>query len=505
MAHSLTRDAIINAAKDGDAEAIANMLDHPEFETIVRRIRPHPICRSITAPVAELLLPFARRLDLTRAIYDALICEPFRPDIIRVIVEKGRARLGLSLRNGHISFLGTTALHLACEYGCAEAIPQLLALKPDLEMKSADDATALALAVRCRRVEIVQKLLDAGSDPGPGIPELASGSDMDEPAAVAISRLLILAGARTTAAAGTLLRILPVDRWHLVLSQAAPTAAWSREEVTVAFSVVDLSFAQRLLEAGADPTAAQLGALHNPRQEVLSLVAPTLKDLSREALSELVLFPDLLQRALAEGLPVNARDSHGWTLLTAAAWQLGDKRADQARDNLYRAIEILLAAGADRTGRRGRASPLRAFFLEALPDVQEDSLRWLLQHGLRDPLAPHYLARRGSDFDTRFLSILFEFGFSPNIIDSRGRTPLHLLADREDEEEGRQMLDCLLTAGADATIKDKENRTPLDIALQVEDSPVVEGLRAEQRRLRTTALRQTTYTSPAKRLRTMRL
>jgi ankyrin repeat protein len=147
--------------------------------------------------------------------------------------------------------------------------------------------------------------------------------------------------------------------------------------------------------------------------------------------------------------------------------------------------------------------------VEASYEDHHDRPRWLLLHGLRDPLAPHHLAQRARHGDARFLSMLFESGFSPNFADPDGRTPLHVLANHEDDEdrdEPRQMLDCLLNAGADATLKDNQGRTALDTALATGHIPIIEGLQAEQRRLRMIELRQDVNSLPVRlRARTLRL
>jgi ankyrin repeat protein len=497
------RDELTAAARAGDCATLRKMIsDRDEFGKQLRGADSHPLLVASTPEAAMLLLPFAGQRVLLKAIRDALYFAPVRPEVAKTLIEQGRSRLGRAIYDGHIWLNqwrgGTSALHLAAEVGCDEVLPSLLALRPNLEAHGRYGTSALGLAVQNCHIGMVKMLLAAGADPDPGIRWIR-----DNEQSKAIAQLLIDAGARTTSSAGRLLAWLPRDRWQRVIAQAAPAGAWPHEQVTIAFEVTDSQFAGRLIKAGADSTASTVGALRNVHSDVLPLVVPSLNTLSPGALPHLVLKPDVLQAALAEGLDVNARDEAGYILLTNAATRLGNATMRERR-RLRHSIEILLNAGADRSGRIGRSSPLRAF-LDVAPERRSNSLRWLLLRGLRDPLVLHHYLRPGMYPSPNLLRILLQFGFSPNHRDIHGRTPLHLLAANNVAHAWRH-LELLLDAGADATLKDNEDQAPLDIALRSKQSDVIVGLQADRRRREASAMRaslvhsQITGKPPAMRL-----
>ena len=498
-------DTITAAAEAGDCATLKKMIaDTRDFGELVRTATSHPILAAATADAAVLLLPFARQRDLLNTIRDALLFNPKRPEVVRTIIEQARSRLGTAFRDGHVWLNqwrgGTSALHLAAMSDCVEALPHLLRLRPNLEAKGHFDTTALGMAVRVCNVQAVKTLLAAGANPDQGIACIYAGMSPT------IARLLLDAGARTSANAGTLLTILPPAEWQRVIAQAAPAGTWPHEQVRIAFEVVDAHLAQVLLETGADPAAATVGALNNPHGEVLRLVVISLDALSPRGFRDLVLRPDILKEALASGLNVNARDETGHTLLTLAATRLA-YAGPSVRKRVRHSIGILLDAGADRSGRLGRGSPLRGF-LEIASRSHANSLRWLLLHGLRDPLALNHYMRPGMSPSAKLLRVLLQFGLSTTARDLNGRTPLHLLAANKhlDDYETREQLELLLRAGADATIKDMQNETPLDIALRLERSTLIEGLQADRRRREVSAMRESLMaTQSASRRRAMRL
>ncbi len=264
-----------------------------------------------------------------------------------------------------------------------------------------------------------------------------------------------------------------------MLAQAAPAHTWPHAQVTAAFQVADFETAQALLAAGAESTAAQIGAVRNTDPSILRLAVPNLAKLAPAAITELVARPEHLNDALRAGLDANARDNAGRTLLTLAGWYLGCAH-EEARERLYRSVDLLLAAGADRSGMRGRGSPLRAF-LETATVAQTDALRWLLDRGLRDPFTLHHLVRSCTPAAPTFLGVFLARGFSPNTRDRNGRTVLHLLAAADDLQEAPTLLRLLLDAGADATATDNEDRTALHVALRHKHAEVIAELQAQRR------------------------
>lgn len=502
----MTIDAITAAAQAGDCATLEKMIaDTRDFGEIVRAARAHPILAATTSDTAALLLPFARQRDLLTAIHNAMLWKPKRPEVVKTILEKTRWRLGTAFHDGHVWLNqwrgGASALHLAARYDCAEVLPYLLNLRPNLEAKGQFDTTALGLAVRGCNEQAVKTLLAAGANPDEGVACLCACSQSET-----IARLLVDAGARTTANAGTLLTLLPQAEWPRVIAQAAPASAWPHEQVRIAFEVVDAHLAEALLATGADPAAATVGALNNPHGEVLRLVVTSLDALSPRGFHELVLRPDILREALASGLNVNARDETGHTLLTLAATRLA-YAGPSVRQRARHSIVILLDAGADRSGRMGRSSPLRGF-LEMASHAHANSLRWLLLRGLRDPLALIHYMRPGMSPSAKLLRVILRFGLSPTARDPNGRTPLHLLVANKNlfDCEAREQLELLLCAGADATIKDIQDETPLDIASRLKRSTLIEGLQADRRRREVSAMRESLVaTHGPSRRRAMRL
>ncbi len=488
MGGLVTVDDITAAAEAGDCATLKRMIaETDDFGHLVRTGPSHPIVTAATADVAALLLPFSRQRDLLRAINDALRFEPKRPEVVITIIEQARPRLGKALRDGHVWIDqwcgGSPALHVAANAGCNEALTYLLTLRPNLEIKGRFKTTALGIAVEAGNIQAVKILLAAGADPDAGIATIDDTSQSQ-----VIAALLVDAGGRTTASAGTLLTLLPQEAWPKVIGQAAPASAWPHEQVTIAFAVVDSHFAQLLLASGADPTAAALGALNNPQEEVLRLVVSPLGAVSPSGFHDLVLKPNLLREALASGLDANARDDAGHTLLTVAAARLA-YAFPTIRKRLRDSIDILITAGADRSGRLGRDSPLRAF-LEIAFERHTHSLRWLLLRGLRDPLALHHYVGPGRYPSAKLLKVLLQFGLCPSVRDVRGRNPLHLLAANEQLSDAREHLELLLRAGADPGLKDKENQTPLDIALRSKRSTIIDALTAEHRKRKVSAMRE---------------
>ena len=78
------------------------------------------------------------------------------------------------------------------------------------------------------------------------------------------------------------------------------------------------------------------------------------------------------------------------------------------------------------------------------------------RRGMWTPL--HWLAQRGL---THGVSCLLENGADPNVTDDRGRTPMHIIAQKG---IGKNQVQLLIEHGADINARDVEGKTPLDYA-----------------------------------------
>ena len=486
MPDVLVREFARRAAEAGDAGAIRKLISRtPDFMAAIRG-GVHPITASATTEIFELLAPYARPTHFLFTLYGALT-DQLNPLLVKPIVELAPRRLRSALRDGHIwldqGVKGDSALHVAILFGCVEGLKLLLTLFPELELRSSDGATALGLAVQAGDIQIAEVLLNAGADPTNGIERIGAEPNLE------MALLLLNRGARTTAVAGTLLSSLAKSEWSRVIHQAAPASAWPVDQVSMAFRVVDPPHARDLLAAGANSAAAQNGSVQNPDREVLSVTAPDLGRLEPAAFGELVCCPHLLADALRAGLPADSRDQIGRTLLTLLGEHLAMCHAATDRNRLYHSLEVLIAAGADLTGRTGRGSPIRAF-LSTPRRTEVATLRHLLLRGLRDPLALHHLMRTPMYDPSLYLQLLLEWGFDPNKTDNTGSTPLHLLAADILIPTPHELACLLLQAGADSALKDRRNRTALDIALEAHNVPVIDVLQAERRQYQSITLRE---------------
>ena len=89
-------------------------------------------------------------------------------------------------------------------------------------------------------------------------------------------------------------------------------------------------------------------------------------------------------------------------------------------------------------------------------------------HGMWAPL--HWVAQRGLPHG---ILCLLENGADPNITDDKGRTPLHIIAQKG---VGKNQAQALLEHGADINIRDMEGKTPLDYAQKTSRKSIADFL-----------------------------
>jgi ankyrin repeat protein len=165
----------------------------------------------------------------------------------------------------------------------------------------------------------------------------------------------------------------------------------------------------------------------------------------------------MVTHLIGAGSNVNAVNREGVTPIMAAAFE-GDRRV----------LAVLLEAGGDPNveDRHGKGALVYAAG-RAFPGVVED----LLKAGAdankvwgRDLTALMWAAGHANDAPAAdglaVARLLVDSGAGIDQVDDRGRTALMIAAERGH----RQMVEFLLTAGADAGIADKEGLTAQDLA-----------------------------------------
>ncbi len=94
-----------------------------------------------------------------------------------------------------------------------------------------------------------------------------------------------------------------------------------------------------------------------------------------------------------------------------------------------------------------------------------------LQKHRRGMWAPlHWLAQRGL---TSGIACLLANGAEPNVVDDKGRTPMHLIAQKG---IGKNQVQLLLEYGGDRNARDEKGQTPLDSAQKAKNASVAKFL-----------------------------
>ena len=342
--------------------------------------------------------------------------------LLRRLVALG---VDLDARDGR----GMTALHLAAVLGCEDALKTLLAAGASPDRRAADGQTPLGIALAAGRRDLAA-WLDWRGWKLPGrplrptdMPAAAMAGDLD-----AVRRLLQLG--------------LPVDAVDAQGCTGLLRASGGGHR-----EVVDL-----LLSRGADPArAAKTGAtplsaavsMRQPEivQRLLTAGAGLEQRLPGEVtvlmLAAALGLPDLASRLLQAGADLHAQDAQGLTPLHCATLY-GFTARDRTR--LVALFDTLLLAGADphRSDQHGVTPLLLLLGARAEPGTQsnEDVLLAALERLL--------------DEDVKL-----------DVRDARGFGPLHLAGLHGLQRVAQR----LLSAGADANLRDALNRTPREIAL----------------------------------------
>ncbi|MCY6488794.1 ankyrin repeat domain-containing protein [Leptolyngbya sp. GGD] len=344
------------------------------------------------------------------------------------------------------------ALSQAVHAGQTDVLRELVAVEAQTRQKN--QPTLLMSAVMAERTDIVRALVEVGADVNVRINQFFDFDAMEfalERESLEIVKILIAAGADLN--------------WNPPMLRP----------VTKAINKGNLDLLKILLEAGAE------------------VVFETGYNLLAEAASK-TNKPEIVQRLLGAGCPVNSQNSMGDTALVDACLHGNDG-----------IVQVLLDAGADPDlPRQDGLSPLIAVF--SAPEMAKALSGWGLNEDETELPARmvailRSLVKAGANLDIRdyqgrtalmvaatqgnldFVNILLAGGADPSTIEDPSRAIIHVLMQGLESEiikrsELRSALhyaadhghtdvvQALLAAGADVTILDKKGRTARDIAIQ---------------------------------------
>lgn len=364
---------------------------------------------------------------------------------------------------------GRTALHLASEHGHAEIVKKILQRFDQTQMVDIQDeggTTPLHLAAEKGHHSVVRYLLEAGAI----VYRTKENGDMAIHFAAEAGHLEIVKKL-FDAVPGQVERYL--EKWY----QSLPLSSITAQEDTKR----DQAILYALFEIGALHNASKW--LPENREALKSSVVTRLQIWNKEAHS---IPSTALTRAVKGGsvdiveflldrvpnMPLHTQNYSGINVLSLACCQ-GFKDI----------ASLLIKAGSNVNAITDRQETA---VLEAARNGHANVVELLLENGanadmarLQDGYTPlHFAAEKGY---VDVVQALVHKAFV-NVLDDYGQTPLHLACYVGNE----MVVEVLLRADADVLIQDSQDRTPLNVAGDLESSSILNRLEedAKKQRLR---------------------